>query len=325
MTVTICIPAYRSGHLIVDTVRSVLRQTCGDFSILVAIDPSDEDPSTSTETLLRKHVDDGRVDIVVNEKRLGWAQNVDRLLGRVRSEYFAILPHDDLWSKTYLATLVDILERHPDHDVAYCDLIRFGAGRPTRKALILPPGEDQTQHILRFFIQGAHALPWRGVTRARSLARTGGFPSDDHKGFAVESEYALSLLASGPACHLASPLYFKRIHAPDVLSASRDRVRNVSPNDLLLAWQGHARRMRHSLDAHLSTRIFRDTDTALCRAALDGAMISRYQSMIGRRLPPDMLPLLTMATATAAGAAHPLAGALSNRLAVCLQRHAAAG
>jgi len=323
MTVTICIPAYRSGHLVIDTVRSVLRQTYGDFSVLVAIDPSDEDPSASTETLLRQHIDDSRIDIVVNERRLGWSQNVDRLLRRVRSDYFAILPHDDLWSKTYLATLIDILERHPEHDVAYCDLIRFGAARPTRKALILPPGEDRMQHLLRFFIQGARAMPWRGVTRTRSLARTSGFPSDDHKGFAVESEYALSLLTSGPAYHLASPLYFKRIHAPDVLSASRDRVRNVAPPELRLAWQAHARRMRHLLDAHLSARMFRDADCALYRAALDGAMINRYQLTIGRRLAPEILPMLTAAIATAAGAAHPLASDLSDRLAVYLQRHAA--
>jgi glycosyltransferase involved in cell wall biosynthesis len=310
--ITICIPAYRAGTFIGETVASVLAQEFDAFELHIAIDPADA-PGDDTQTALEPFRDDPRVTVVSNPRRLGWAGNLNALFERVNTDYFVPLPHDDLWTPAYLATLAPLVMQAPEVSVAYADLTFFGAIRSSRpRAVTLPQGEGRLMHLLRFMIQGAHAMPWRGVTRRSALAVTQGFPRDGYGGFAVECEYALGLLEAGAVIHVPQPLYKKRIFAETQrVTASRARLRGLPPDGRADAWSRHKGAMQTRMRRMLVQYRASAEETQLVEAAFQAAMVQRRVAMVA----PDMEPAELDAAAARAGAiAHPLAPQVATRI-----------
>ncbi|MEX2653197.1 MAG: glycosyltransferase, partial [Acidimicrobiia bacterium] len=96
--VFIAMPVYRGTEVIEETLRSILAQTCTDFHLVMSIDGAD-DP---TVEICRKYADDPRIDVVVQESRLGWPGNLNWLVERCDREFFCYWQQDDLASTGYL-------------------------------------------------------------------------------------------------------------------------------------------------------------------------------------------------------------------------------
>lgn len=294
MTVTVCIPVYRAGRFLAETLRSVLEQTYSDLHVEIGVDPAEEDGTGAAEdswAALTPFLDDRRMHVVKNPIRLGWDGNIRALLTRVETPFYAILPHDDVWNPRYLEILLGSLEGEPDAVVAYGDLHTFGVEEAWRHAVELPRTPDVRKQLFAFLLQGAEAMPWRGVTRSARLPAIGGFPTDTHRGFAVECEYALSLLLAGPALHIPRTLYYKRIHPPETMNASRERILKPNPTELEAAWRTHAKRMSVLLEQGLAAATSQPEDgtltDTLLEAALTAAMLRRCP-FNGRLSPPDL-------------------------------------
>lgn len=270
-----------AGPFIRETVASVLSQSFKDFRVDIAIDPP-EFGEDDTQTALERFRDDPRVHIVNNPKRLGWAKNFNAMFERVQTPFYVPLPHDDLWEPNYLATFLPMLLDHPEASVAYGDMTMFGANNFTGfRSVILPQGEDRVTHLIRFLLQGANAMPWRGVTRSSAIAVTKGFPTDEWGGFAVEVEYALGLLEAGPVIHVPKPLYQKRIFpAEQRVSASRARISGWTIEDRMKAWERHSEALYLRMLRMMSVFNASEDAILLAEASLKAAMLQRRQSMV---------------------------------------------
>ena len=330
MTVTVCIPAYRAGRFLAETLNSVVNQTYSDLRVEIGVDPADADGTGAPEdtlAALTPFLSDPRFRVRRNPTRLGWDGNIRALLERVETPYYAILPHDDIWDPRYLEILLSILGQKALASVAYGDLFMFGVADPWRHAVQLPGAGSVREQLLAFMLQGAEAMPWRGVTRSALLPSIGGFPTDGHRGFAVECEYALALILAGPAVHLPRTLYYKRIHPPSVLSASRARV-VLEPNRIGLeqAWRNHVDRMWRLLGRGLARLTHESPDGVamdrLIWAAFTAAMLRRCPG--GVPFAPEDAEsargLLTTLSAMDAAVANPVL----SRLHLVLWRHATA-
>jgi len=278
--VTICIPAYRAEAFISQTLLSVQEQSHCDLRIEIAIDPSNTDSPDGTRDAIDPFLSDDRIHVRENPVRLGWDGNINAMLKRVDTPYYMILPHDDLIDPVYVETLLSVLKVRPDASVAYSDMTFHGKTNRTHKTVYLPPDGTRDEQLLMFFLEGAQAVPWRGITRVSAIVATGGFPTDGYLGFAVECEYALSLLLHGRAVRVPRPLYSKQIHHPDYPSASKQRISELSHETLTQAWQQHRLRMITLLDnAHVKDR------AELVRLAAEASMLSRYSDMVAKVRP----------------------------------------
>lgn len=279
--ISVCIPAYKASAFLGDTLASVLAQSFQDFHVEIAIDPP-EDGQDDTEASLEPFRDDPRVQILVNPRRLGWAANFNALLERVKTPFFVPLPHDDLWEPDYLETFYPLMRNNPAAAVAYGDMTMVSPDHPRGfRCVTLPQGEDRMTHLIRFMMQGAHAMPWRGVTRRSALAVTKGFPTDPWSGFAVEVEYALGLLEAGPVIHVPRTLYRKRIFRPnDRMTASRARIRDWSVENRMKAWTRHAHELRARMNRMMCGYGASPEARLLAQAAFRAAMVLRRQSMV---------------------------------------------
>jgi hypothetical protein len=313
-TVTICIPAYEVGSFLGETLRSVQSQTYTDFTVEVAIEP----PHEAAIKVVKPFLTDSRFRYWINETRLGWDANIAAQLTRVGAPYFMILPHDDIVEQDYVSTLLTRLRARPDASVAYADMSFFGV-RSGTKSLPLPPNGRPEERVLAFFLAGAQAVPWRGVTRASVIGATSGFPTDGHGGFAVECEWALSLLLLGHAIHEPRPLYKKRLHAPSIVSASRARIGRRSHEQLIAAMERHRTHMLEPLG-----RLCSDTPTGrLLFFAAKAAMLQRHVTMVGA-LTPDRLGEAThlLSELDPLLASEPRAASVRSMVAGALSRHA---
>jgi hypothetical protein len=325
MTVTVCVPAYRAGRFLARTLASALAQTHADLRIEVGVDPCAHDGSGDDHDTLRALAPfrtDPRVVVHHNPHRLGWDGNVRALLQRVRTPWVVVLPHDDLWHPRFVAALLGELRADPAAVVAYADQATFGWGPSTHKRVAMPAGASPRAQWLAFLLQGAEALPWRGLTRADQRAAIGDFPVDGHRGFAVECEYAFALLLAGAARHRPESLYYKRLHADGVASASRDRVHGVPVAERQRAWAAHGARMRAQLAAGLQ----RTRDDALAddllRAALEAMLLRRHQLAVAPCLANDDLRQIDAWLDALARHRTPEANAVRSRLHAVLARHA---
>lgn len=243
--VTVCVPAFEGAAWISETLRSVAAQTYRDLVVEVAVDPSPSGEADGTAAAVEPFLADPRFRLHANPVRLGWDGNVRAQLERVTTPYAVVLPQDDMFEPDYVESLVAALAGRPDVGVAYADLTYVD--RPDRRRVLdlpFPAGRDE--QLLAWCLAGGGAVPWHGVTRTESLRAAGGFPTDGFRGFLVECEYTLALLLTARAVRVARPLYLKRIHPPEVRSASRLRV-ETSPAEQRAAFARHRERMRSLL------------------------------------------------------------------------------
>jgi glycosyltransferase involved in cell wall biosynthesis len=94
------------------SIGSMTAQTSPDWRLLIIVEPGDR---SSFENLLRAHLDDPRMTLVVNEgRKLSGAMNTG--MRHAVTAFVAILLSDDMWAPDAIAVLSSQIGEHPDVD-----------------------------------------------------------------------------------------------------------------------------------------------------------------------------------------------------------------
>lgn len=114
--VSVLLPTFDRREYLRETIASVLRQSFGDFEVIVSDNASPHDPADVVAGFA-----DRRLHYHRNPTNLGVTGNLLAALSHARGQYIAILGDDDLWDPGFLATLVPLLEADPSLVLAFCD------------------------------------------------------------------------------------------------------------------------------------------------------------------------------------------------------------
>jgi glycosyltransferase involved in cell wall biosynthesis len=106
--VSIIIPVYKTGSILMETIQSVLQQTYQQFEI-IAIDDGSGD--TTIDELGK--ISDSRIKIIRQENQ-GMAQTRNNGLLVAQGEFILFLDHDDIIEPDFLAARIDCLAQHPE-------------------------------------------------------------------------------------------------------------------------------------------------------------------------------------------------------------------
>lgn len=129
--ITIGMPVYNAESVLDEAIRSILRQTCHDFRLVI----SDNASTDRTRELCEEHARaDARIDYVRQPKNLGAEGNFDYLLKRATSKYFMWAAADDTRSDDFLRLNFDFLEASPDFVSSTCP-VQFKGGEPDPVAM----------------------------------------------------------------------------------------------------------------------------------------------------------------------------------------------
>src|SRR5438094_10104367 len=104
MRFSICIPNYNYASFIERTIRSVLAQE-GDLEVLVS-----DNASTDGSVDVVRAIDDDRIRIQVNNVNVGFAGNLDRVVGMASGDWVILLSSDDLIEPDALACYRGVID-----------------------------------------------------------------------------------------------------------------------------------------------------------------------------------------------------------------------
>ncbi len=107
--VSVVIPTYGRGTLVLETLRSVFAQTLADLEIIVVNDGSPDD----TRAILSPLSDAGRITYL-EQVNQGVARARNAGIARAQGQYVALLDDDDLWPPDKLEWQARFLDEHPD-------------------------------------------------------------------------------------------------------------------------------------------------------------------------------------------------------------------
>src|SRR5690606_5043295 len=101
---TVVIPAYNRAHLIEETVRSVLGQTCQDFEIIVVDDGSTDDIGSALAL-----IGDSRIRLI-RQHNSGANAARNRGIDIARGPFVAFLDSDDRFLPSHLEDISDVID-----------------------------------------------------------------------------------------------------------------------------------------------------------------------------------------------------------------------
>lgn len=120
--VSVLIPVYQRVELAVEAIDCALAQDYNNIEIIIG-DNCSKDGTYERLLALYKHRNN--VLLFQNEDNLGAVRNWERCLAKANGKYIKFLWSDDLMSKDYISSTVELMERYPDAAFAYSSVIIF--------------------------------------------------------------------------------------------------------------------------------------------------------------------------------------------------------
>jgi glycosyltransferase involved in cell wall biosynthesis len=215
---------FRGAELVTDALSSIAAQTFRDLRVIVSVDGGDERSAIACRPFER----DARFRVVVQEQRLGWGDNINWLVHRSETEFFAYVAQDDRIHPTYYEALLKCADRNPEVTVVYSDVELFG-----RADGVVGQPEIDGGPVDRMIaaINGGFWLPFLGVRRAALATKVDKLLVDEADSTLEDVIWVLKALQVGTMRRVAEPLYFKRVHGDMVTMGTRrwspDHTRRV--------------------------------------------------------------------------------------------------
>ena len=205
----LAVPAWRSAEFIAETLDSALAQRRMEVVVTIGVDG----PDAATVAACEPYLADPRVRLIVRPKRLGWGGNTAATLAETVArgvDYAAILPHDDILKRGYLAALLAAHQAHPGAAIVYSDIRMFGTRnrRLSKPSVCGPPVARLEEMLLRHF----NAIPFRGLMPRRVLRKALPMAGNDFDDFAADVVWLARLARFGDLIRVPRPLYRKRAH-----------------------------------------------------------------------------------------------------------------
>ena len=139
--VTVLMPTYNVAPWVDEAIQSVLNQTYKDFKLLVVDDASSDDTLAHV-----KAINDSRIRIASFPNNVGLADNLNRGLDLIDTEFVARMDGDDIAEVDWLETGIKVLDSHPEVGVCSFGFQFFG----TKTSLVRFPewNEDSKAQML---------------------------------------------------------------------------------------------------------------------------------------------------------------------------------
>jgi len=197
-------PAWNSASFIAQTLESLEAQTYGNLQVLISDDSSTDNTAQICAGFVATRPN---FRLVRQAKRLGWIRNVNWLLREARADHFFFAFHDDPLRPTYVASLVDALQRNPRAVLAFSD-IELGPNAVSYTELDgVSERVERARRVIRK--QGSWWIPNRGLFHAEAAARIGGMRRHLGGEYSADWPWLLSLALLGEFSRVPLPLIRK--------------------------------------------------------------------------------------------------------------------
>jgi len=212
--VVACMPAWNSSGFIRPVLDSIAAQTYQNLELLISVDVSTDDTAALCENFAASHP---RCRVLRQPERLGWIANANALLRSAQGEYLFFAFHDDPLEPTYVARLVDALERNPQAVLAFSDM---NTNRGPSTYAELDGVTDRFERTRRLLLTTGHWwVPNRGLFRAEAAKTLGGMRRHIAGENGADRPWLLRLALLGEFVRIPEALIFKNFRAESLSSS----------------------------------------------------------------------------------------------------------
>jgi len=236
---TLGMTVYNSENHLRQTLDSLLAQDFSKFQLVISDDASDDgSPQICSEYQSK----DARIRYIRNDKNVGFAGNLNRLISLASGKYFLYVSDHDLWHSSYISRCVKVLEESPQIVLCYSRTMliasngnELGLTAEIINTVNLPASER--------YLQVLRNIHWcdmqMGVVRTEVIKGLRGFKQILGADHAVLAELALK----GEAFQIDEALYFRRRNRGEQQDKDRDDryKRIVGPSHSSLFGRSHTR------------------------------------------------------------------------------------
>lgn len=227
--VSVVIPAFRSGKLILESIESVMAQTFPDFEVILVDNNASEETRAAIQTALDKYPSKIRE---VHEPTQGNSSARNRGIRESRGKYVALLDDDDQMVPHRLEKQIDIIEKNPESSIVHgrINYVAFD-GTTIIKANQSNDIQDWAQTLFWDHPRFSHD-PVRSIAPSVSLfsknlaIELGGFDERFNPCFVEDTEFSLRMWEKGPCFEIPEPLVSFRLPSPEFLRKKRENVSN---------------------------------------------------------------------------------------------------
>lgn len=148
--ISVIMPLYNAERFVGESIENVLRQTVGDFELIVIDDASTD---ASAEIARAYAAKDNRIVLMHNELNSGAARTRNRALDAARGKFITFMDADDLCSPERFAKQLAFFERHPQTDICGSYYTMFGTrggGKNDELKIQVPLTHEEIQYQLFF-------------------------------------------------------------------------------------------------------------------------------------------------------------------------------
>jgi len=209
--ISVVMPTYNHARFIGKAVQSVLRQSCGDFELIVVDNYSQDD----TEAIVAAY-GDPRIRYVkfANKGIIAAARNHG--IGLAKGEYVAFLDSDDLWLPEKLGTQLEAFGRGEDIAMVYSRFKTITGEAVSEQ--VLPKAKICASGAVFRTLYLKHFVACSGVmVRKNILERAGGFNEAPALVAVEDADLWLRIALTGRIqCASEAPLFLYRVHDANV-------------------------------------------------------------------------------------------------------------
>jgi glycosyltransferase involved in cell wall biosynthesis len=245
--VSIIIPTYNRGNIIVETVRSALGQTYKDVEVLVVDDGSTDDTKERIEA-----VGDSRV-FYYRLQHFGYpapARNYG--IKRASGTYIAFLDSDDVWFPRKLETQIRFLQQNPNIVAIASNFVLFqGDRRPVLKLKV--------DRIVSFKdILNQNLIVNSSVVLRKDVTNAVGLLNESATFKSVEDcDFWLRILnwQNSSICILSQPLVQYRIHETNISKQQQAFAPLMEIKRLLQVYKQYVRDQREDIENVITSKL----------------------------------------------------------------------
>lgn len=207
-------PCFNGAAHLPASVGSVQAQTFADWELIVV-----DDGSTDGSFDWLQGQTDPRL-VVVRQPNQGVSAARNAGLARASAPYVAFLDADDTWAPTFLASMLDALQAHPQAVLAYCGWQNLGLSTVRSQPFVPPDYEIPNKRATLF--AGCRWPVHAALARCDAVLAAGGF----NPALKNAEDYALWLEIAGtaPIVRVPEVLAFYHFHGGEQASSNRARA-----------------------------------------------------------------------------------------------------
>ena len=132
-SIDIILPNYNSVNTISATIKSVLKQTYKNWTLIVIDDGSNE----LTKNILLKYKNHSKIKIFFLKKNKGAAYCRNLAIKKSKSDYLAFIDSDDLWGENKLKLQMSFMQKN-NYFFTYTNYKTFKINRAVKKKILVP-------------------------------------------------------------------------------------------------------------------------------------------------------------------------------------------